>query len=195
MQKIYPTRTLPKDLESSCPIGQDEETLALTKGLAAGDEQAWHAFHAVYRKRLYAYLHRIWQGPDAALDDLVQETFLRAAKYMRPFASQEALWSWLTVLARSATADHGRKQSRFRNFIERFKKEPLRTSSLIYQDLDSAMAKLPAETAKLLRQKYQEGWSVKEIASQLQLSEKAVENRLTRARQSLRKLLTQPNHE
>ena len=195
MQKIYPTRTLPKDLESSCPIERDEEALSLTKALAAGNEQAWHAFHADYRKRLYAYLQRIWQGPEAALDDLVQETFLRAAKYMRPFASQEALWSWLTVLARSATADHGRKQSRFRNFIERFRKEPLHTSSLVYQDLDSAMAKLPAETANLLRQKYQEGWSVKDIASQLKLSDKAVENRLTRARQSLRKLLTQPNNE
>ena len=195
MQKIYPTRTLPKDLESSCPIEQDEETLSLTKALAAGDEQAWHTFHADNRKRLYAYLQRIWQGPDAALDDLVQETFLRAAKYMRPFTSQEALWSWLTVLARSATADHGRKQSRFRNFLEKFRKEPQRTPSLIYQDLDAAMTGLPAETASLLRQKYQEGWSVKEIASQLDLSEKAVENRLTRARQSLRKLLTKPNNE
>ena len=163
--------------------------------MTTGDDQAWHTFHADYRKRLYAYLQRIWQGPEAALDDLVQETFLRAAKHMRPFASQEALWSWLAVLARSATVDHGRKQSRFRNFLEKFRKEPQRTQSLLYQDLDSAMAKLPAETANLLRQKYQEGWSVKEIASQLKLSEKAVENRLTRARQSLRKLLTKPNNE
>ena len=97
--------------------------------------------------------------------------------------------SWLTVLARSATADHGRKQSRFRRFLEQFKKEPPSAHSLITQDLQAALEKLPPESATLLCQKYQEGWSVKDLAAKHKLTEKAVENRLTRARQSLRKIL------
>ncbi|MFP6855672.1 MAG: sigma factor [Roseibacillus sp.] len=52
-------------------------------------------------------------GEPSHLDDLLQETLLRAVRYMRVFHDEAALWSWLTVLARSAVADHGRRRSRW----------------------------------------------------------------------------------
>ena len=83
--------------------------------LIAGREDAWSDFHQRYAHRLRAYLRVLWHGPDHHLDDLLQLTLLRAVKHIsktKTFATEEALWSWLTVLARSAIADHGRKTSR-----------------------------------------------------------------------------------
>jgi RNA polymerase sigma factor (sigma-70 family) len=48
--------------------------------------------------------------------------------------------------------------------------------------VNEALARLPAPTATLLVRKYLQGASVAEIATELQLTEKAVESQLTRAR-------------
>ena len=49
-----------------------------------------------------------------------------------------------------------------------------------------ALTQLPVEEAGLLRRKYHEGASIRELAVGLNLSEEAVESRLSRARKALR---------
>ena len=159
------------------------------RALIKGDERTWNTFHQRYAHRLRAYLKSRWQGPEHHLDDLLQETLLRAVRYLKPHPTEEAFWSWLAVLARSAIADHGRKQSRFHRLLQRFHLEPKITSIPSEEHLTKALAKLDETSQQLLRWKYHEGHSVCEIANNLSLSEKAVEGRLTRARHKLRKIL------
>ncbi len=59
----------------------------------------------------------------------------------------------------------------------------------LFAALDTALSLLPGETRALIEAKYFRGKSVQELSPELGLSPKAVESRLTRARQELRDLL------
>lgn len=185
MPEIHPSLLLSE--EPAATSSHASDTASLTRALVRGDEAAWRKFHDDCHSRLKAYLRAIWIGPEEALDDLAQETLLRAVRNIRVFSDENILWSWLTVLARSAVADAGRKRSRFRRFIERFTGEPNEVVPVISSGLDAAITRLPAATAELIRLKYEEERSISWIAQHLDLSEKAVESRLTRARELLRK--------
>src|SRR5207247_3024372 len=86
---------------------------ALTRGLATGDEEAFRKFHAAYFDRLLRYLFVATKGDEEAAREALQETMTRVVRYAQPFDSGEVFWSWLTVLARSAVVDAGRKQQRY----------------------------------------------------------------------------------
>ena len=168
----------------------DAEIFVLTKKLRDGDDSAWRVFFNDYYGRTRAYVRKVWRGGDEAVDDLVQETLVRAVRHIRPFESEEALWCWLTCLAKSVVADRGRKESRKSGFLERLFR---RTSQ---EDFDGAgivesvrelLPGLRKRTAGLLSAKYLEGKTVAEMAVELSLSEKAVESRLTRARAEFRR--------
>ena len=75
-------------------------------------------------------------------------------------------------------------------FFETLSRRPTRAEPAASHPISSpTLQKLDTETRHLLHLKYDQNRSVREIALELNLSEKAVESRLTRARQKLRKLL------
>lgn len=174
------------------------ETVRFTAALQRGEEEAWATFHDRYRVRLVAYLARAWHGEPAVLDDLLQETLLRAVRHMRTFENEDKLWSWLTVLARSAVTDHGRRRARRWKFLRRWKREAeLRSVStapeLFAPAVDAALARLDEKSRALLKAKYYRCQSVRSLARELDTTEKAIESRLARARRKLAKLLECPN--
>lgn len=167
-------------------IGPSEGFRELTRALTKGSEEGWGLFFDQYARRLRGYLSACWRGEDECLDDLLQETLLRAVKHMRVFDDEGALWSWLTVLARSVVADRGRRETRWRRFMKLFReKRPMLPKR--DENLRAAFAKMSSEERRLLEMKYEENLKVAEIAAKLETIEKAVESRLTRARCSLRK--------
>jgi RNA polymerase sigma factor (sigma-70 family) len=94
--------------------------LSLTAGLARGDDMAWRAFFEAYEGRLMAYIRTCQGGNPEGADDVYQETMLRVMRHARPFDDEVVFWSWLTVIARSAIADHWRRRSTWRRFLDRF---------------------------------------------------------------------------
>src|SRR5437016_11856184 len=92
---------------------------ALTAGMAAGDEDAYRMFHELYFRRLLRYLLVVTGGREEAAREALQLTLLRVVRHVRKFNSEEAFWSWLTVLARSAVVDETRKRHRYFAFLER----------------------------------------------------------------------------
>lgn len=179
------------------PAHREEDLSAFTRALGAGSETDWAEFYERYHLRLRRYLAVAWHGEPDLLDDLLQETMVRAVRHIRPFDREEALWSWLTVLARSAVADQGRKRTRWGRFLARWRLEAeLRNlpaeSTRLTQDLPAALARLDDETRGLLEDKYLRGRSVRQLAHHRRLTEKAVEGRLARARRKLATLLRHP---
>lgn len=113
---------------------------------------------------------------------------------MRVFPNEDVLWSWLTVLARSAAADHGRRRSRRWRFLQCWRLEAeLRSIPAapdpFAQQVDTALARLDDESRALLKAKYYHRRSVRDIAQERNTTEKAIEGRLARARRQLRKLV------
>ena len=79
-------------------------------GLKAGDRDAWQALYN-------AYADAIWQNTSrrmtdtSAVGDIVQETFLAAARSARTYDKRRgSLWVWLWTIARRQIALYYRKQ-------------------------------------------------------------------------------------
>jgi len=170
----------------------------LTRGLMTGDESAYRTFYDLYHQRLFRYLLVLVRGDEDAAREALQSTFVRMAKHIRRFEVEGQFWNWLTVLARTAYADQHRKQSRYHSFLDRFKSHAILAGSNVeagaadthlLTELEYAIASLSPEERGLVERKYFGGESVRDIATTLQTSDKAVESRLTRVRQKLRESL------
>jgi RNA polymerase sigma-70 factor (ECF subfamily) len=170
---------------------------AVTAGIRAGDEQAFRTFHELYFNRLYQFLIIVARGNEAEARDALQETLLRVVRYVRKFDDEDAFWSWLKVVARSAARDAGRKQHRYFNLLQKFAlhseaQPPAQTESHSLSDLlEESLEQLPPRDRELLKAKYLEGASVRELASHAGLTEKAVESLLLRLRQRIREFILQ----
>ena len=170
-----------------------------------GDEMAWRAFYDAYFDRLWRYLLVVAAGREDAAREALQATLVRVTRHLKVFRDENAFWSWLTVLARSAFADETRKRRRYFSFLDRF----TRHASLESETRDDHhadgqlrillahhVALLPPDEQKLVEQKYSARRSVREIADELQTTEKAVESKLSRVRKKLKDaVLTELNHE
>ncbi len=169
----------------------------ITRGLAAGDEDAFREFHAVYFDQLYQFLLVVTRGREDEAQEALQQTLLRVLRYARPFDSEEVFWSWLKALARSAARDAGRKQHRYWALLERFtlfRHAEIQAPEGPEADdvraiLEESLEELDPADRRLIEGKYLDGATVKELGAQTGLSDKAVESRLVRLRRQLRERL------
>jgi RNA polymerase sigma factor (sigma-70 family) len=176
---------------------------ALTSGLARGDDAAWAEFHRDFGPGIFRHLLGATCGDHDLANEALQQTYLRIARHARPCDSAPMFSAWLRVVARSALNDCLRRRRSFWQLLSHRHADPLNDSSSkgdeeeVLAALDSALAQLDEANRGLLEAKYLLGASIRSLAAQLSLSEKAVESRLTRARAELRRqlLATLARHE
>jgi RNA polymerase sigma-70 factor, ECF subfamily len=167
----------------------------LTSAMRRGDEEAYREFFRLYFHRLLAYLIVVTRGDEELARDLLQQTMIKVAKHIRVFEDEAVFWRWVTLLARTAAVDQGRKSQRYFGFLKRFWsfREPPPSANEREDQFQQALAEqlqlLVSDDRLILEKKYFDRFSVKDIATELNLSEKAVESRLTRARSKLKELL------
>jgi hypothetical protein len=89
------------------------DLVTLTRGLAAGGDDAFREFHRCYFDRLYRLLLVLCRGEETEARDALQDTLCRVARHARPFDREDVFWCWLVALARSAVRDAGRKRHRY----------------------------------------------------------------------------------
>jgi RNA polymerase sigma-70 factor, ECF subfamily len=171
------------------------DVVALTRRMVRGDEGAYRTFYEAYFDRLFRYLLVVTAGEEDAAREALQSALVRVVRHIKVFPSEAAFWGWLTLLARSALSDQNRKARRYLAFLDRFTWHT-RTQQAVPDDseadtrlaalLEGSLEALPFDERQLVEAKYLQRQSVREIARDLGLSEKAVESRLVRIRQKLR---------
>src|SRR5579884_1749422 len=131
-----------------------------------------------------------------AAEDLAQQTLLEAWRRQDQLRDPAAREPWLLAIARNACLMWGRRRGR-----EMAPWADGDTADLLSDPasdaewgevadlLDRAMRHLPAETRRVLTERYLEDRSQAMIAAGMGVSEGAVEARLTRGRDALRRLL------
>src|SRR5687767_10405783 len=82
----------------------------LTAEMARGGEEAFREFYERYFDRLLGYLLVLTRGREDAAREALQSAMLRVLKHIKRFEREDAFWSWLTVLARTALVDQERKR-------------------------------------------------------------------------------------
>jgi RNA polymerase sigma-70 factor, ECF subfamily len=191
---------------SDCAALADEkppeplDVAALTRRMARGEELAYRTFYDAYFNRLFRYLLVVTAGDEDAAREALQAALVRVVRHIKVFPSEAVFWSWLTVLARSALSDQTRKRRRYLAFLDRFtwharaqQAAPVdpEAEARLGTLLESSLAGLPFDERRLLEAKYFEHRSVRQLAEELDLSEKAVDSRLVRIRQKLKLALVE----
>ena len=184
--------------------------LKIAQGMQKGDRQAWLQLYEAYAEPVWRNISRLAGGDPATVADLVQETFLAAARSARNFRpGRGTLWVWLLTIARRQVALYYRKQkpqivlNQARQWWagldgEKFDwidaKADMPPDILESQELAVlvrlALSELPGDYQTLLLAKYVDNRQAEEIAEQIDCSETAVRSKLARARKAFRKAFT-----
>lgn len=180
------------------------EERAIVRRMIAGDEAAFEAFADEYLPPLYRFAVRRLGGDRELARDIVQTTICKAIAKLTTFRGEAALMTWLCACCRNEIASHFRKKSRPVRELQLEAVEECSAAELVaappeapeaaalrgerHRMVHDALDELPPHYGQVLEWKYLEDLPVKEIASRLGVSPKAVESLLTRARQAFRKV-------
>jgi len=155
-------------------------------------EQQWLTIYRDTVHPLYGYMAKRTGGNQALTEDIVQESYLRALNNWNLKTIPDTPLAWLKRVARNILIDYLRqKKWDSKAGAETYPDTRGRTSEDAFEDLEIflAIASLGRKKARILEAFYYDGLSVREIATEMAISERAVEGLLRRARQSLKSLL------
>lgn len=150
------------------------------------------------RKKLFSFISRR-VGDPADTEDIVQETLISIYDSLPLFKRQAAFFTWCCSIARHEISDFYRRKKIKQIVFSRLPwlKELVSQAlgpELAYQELETkkkivrTLKRLSEGYSSILRLKYVEELSMRQIAQELGLTVKAVESRLTRARLAFQKL-------
>jgi RNA polymerase sigma-70 factor (ECF subfamily) len=184
----------------------DDPDRQIAAGLQVGKSEAWSALYQTHFDRVWRLAGRMI-GPDAsAVADVVQETFMSAARSVRTFdPSRGPLWLWLAGICRNQVAAHfrtRRRDDRVRDggdlhsaMLGQWARRLQQAEAAPHEACLSAeeaslvratLANLPSEYQLLLTSRYFEDVPVEEIACSARCSVVAVRSKLARARRAFR---------
>jgi RNA polymerase sigma-70 factor (family 1) len=169
----------------------DEELLRL---LRDGDQAAFTQLYKRYWDRLYVVASHALGSPQEA-EEAVHDVFLRIWKNRDTIQVRETLPQYLAAAIKYEVINRLRKQSRRRQLFNRFEKgsaisndptgEFIREKELT-AELESTIRGLPEKCQLVFRLSRGQGYSQREIAEKLGLSENTVDSHIRRALHTLR---------
>lgn len=189
-----------------------DDSVLIERFREKGDKRAFEAIISKYENQIYRFGFRMCgQAQDA--EDVVQDTFVSAYRYLKDFRGEASLLSWLLKIASSACIKKRRlRKDQPKNLLSY---EELQEAGSAEADLASPARHSPAEEVlqsemkKKLEELLQhipehyrivlvlrdlEGVSTQEVAETLEISETAAKVRLHRARAMLFKKFEEVYH-
>jgi RNA polymerase sigma-70 factor (ECF subfamily) len=169
----------------------EEELLEL---LQRGDEAAFTELYRRYWDRLYVVAsHTLGSHQEA--EEAVHDVFLTIWKRRETIVIRQTLQQYLAVAIKHEVIDRLRKQLRRRQLFEKFEQgsvitedptgEFIREKELA-AELETTIRALPEKCQIVFRLSRGQGYSIREIARELGLSENTIESHMRRALQTLR---------
>lgn len=162
----------------------------------AGDARAWDALFRRYQLPLYVYAFELLHDEQASLD-IVQETFINAARHLGSLREDAKFGSWLFGIAHQKCIQRWRKHAREEMLREEFFNLPAEPETgpderLIREEREAEFMKLldqlPPPQRSVLLLHFIEEFSLEEIAGITGVSVGTVKSRLHYAKKSLRRL-------
>jgi RNA polymerase sigma-70 factor (ECF subfamily) len=189
---------LKRGLHNECPVSDDAELIARIRG---GAHEEYAELIRRHQSHVFAILYR-YERDHHRLEDLAQDTFLKAWRSFEQFDGRAPFQHWLSKIAVHAALDHLRKQKRSQNeigfpelgedalnWLHHEDKQTDLDASQAREILNAAMRKLSPEDQLVLTLLEIEDRSVKEISSLTGWSAVTVRVRALRARARLKKAL------
>jgi RNA polymerase sigma factor (sigma-70 family) len=173
---------------------------ALIISLQNGSEERFKEVYYSYHKKLYFYFLKK-TGSASLSQDLIQETFIKLWRYRLTLKTDLSVSLQLFRIARTVAIDLLRRNARNRvdsvptahiiELSDGMRESPFAEVSPVITKIRSSLSLLPPVRRKIIEQKL-EGFSNPEIASNLSISQKTVENHLNKAFHQLKRHLDVP---
>ena len=157
-----------------------------------------------YEKKLYRYIRRITDGSHEECEDILQEVFLKAYRYLNNFDPSLSFSSWIYRIAHNETISHFRKRKVRPQTIREEDGElylkNLEADMDIAAEIDRAqlgetvrkmLTKLGSKYEDVLVLRYLEEKSYEEISDILKIPVKTVGTRLNRAKKKMHDAMKQ----
>ena len=179
-----------------CGHGVNDD-VALVTAVLQRDRKATAEFVNAYTDTVYSFIRRRLSPRHDLVDDLVQEVFIAAWENLDSFRGASPLRAWLLGIARHKIEDHYRRLLQSVQLLEPEAAEELPASDVdveaiadrrrTEQKARQVLAELPEHYSVVLRWRYWEKRSAREMADATGRSEKAIERLLARAREQFRR--------
>lgn len=138
-----------------------------------------------------------------AVEDIIQESFIKVITNKPTFENENKLKAWLRVVSKNTTMNYLRKNKKYRNQVDVDRvfiseEELVVSSTNVEHQVESKMMEesivfyleqLKPEYRQLIEFRWKHGLTYKEIADLLDTREDIVKQRLFRARESVKKML------
>ena len=176
----------------------------LARRVASGNAAAFDAFFKEYFPRLFRFTMTRTDGDAGLAEEVVQRTMCIVMRKMSSYRGEASLFTWLCQICRNELVSVYRQHGvigqnsvpyedipEIRAALESITVDPTnpeqnRASNELARFVRVTLAHLPLNYATVLELKYIHGCSVSEIAQQMELSIKAAESVLSRARAAFR---------
>ena len=183
-------RTSHTATELSGPVTDSAGVAETVSRVLAGDTDAFRLLVEAYTRAVYGLCRRLLRGNTADAEEVTQDTFLNAYRYLSRLEDRERFQPWLFQIARSLCRDRRRRQEAEQRALAR-RSELLRRQELLAKSsndespLTAALSDLPAEERQVLHLRYFEGRSYEELSRSLSLSMSQVDHLIRKARARL----------
>jgi RNA polymerase sigma-70 factor (ECF subfamily) len=178
------------------PVVAEHEHLPVAQA-RAGDPAAWDALFRRYQLPLYTYVFE-WVHDEQAALDIVQETFVNAARHLGSLREDARFGGWLFGIAHQKCTQRWRKQAREADWLDGAREaEPELGAGpdelLIRQEQEEEfmrlMDQLPMPQRSVLLLHFVEEFSIEEIAHITGVPAGTVKSRLHYGKSALKELL------
>lgn len=148
--------------------------------------------YRTYFDTMMRMIHRYTTDEDKAIE-ILNNGFLKVFKKIETFRNEGSFEGWIRRIVYHSISDFFKKESGYLKFIvleDAEKDEPQNAlNGLYYDDLLQIINSLPDRSRQVFSLYAVEGYSHKEIADQLEISEGTSKWHLSNAREQLKKLL------
>jgi len=172
---------------------QQPTDLELIQQIRAGSDAGFEELMRRYKKPVLNFVYRLL-GNATEADDVAQDAFVRAYQRLASYRPEEKFSTWLFTIARNAAIDRLRYRQRHPTAPLDAAPEPFAVSNEVANrelgaQIAAAVQALPEDQRTALVLAEYHDMSYVEIAGIMRCSEKSVESRLYRAKQTLRQRL------
>lgn len=183
-------------------MGDREADQILVERVQRGDKQAFGLLVSKYQRKLVRLLSRLVRDP-AEVEDVAQETFIKAYRALPGFRGESAFYTWLYRIginaAKNYLAARGRRTPTTSEFdseeLENFddgeqlrdnnSPERMLMSKQIANTVNAAMDRLPEDLRNAISLREIDGMSYEEIAQIMDCPIGTVRSRIFRAREAI----------
>ena len=173
-----------------------EVDFQLVQRTVAGDQKAFELLVIKYQRRIERLIGRMVRDVNL-IEDIAQETFIRAYRALHQFRGEAQFYTWLYRIAvntakkalvdmkRDPTVTESALRSSSEEDDETYRPESVMAANEIAAAVEAAMEALPVELRQAVTLREIEGMSYEEIAEVMNCPIGTVRSRIFRAREAI----------